>query len=389
MTMLDTLRSVVRFGAVETDPRRTPAAPAPRRSPTCAASPAAGCPAACSTTSTAAAEDERTLAANEAAFAAIDVPPARAARHREGRHRVDDPRPARSRTRSCSRRPGSPASPIPTASSRSPAPRNGPACPYTLSTLSTRSIEEVRAVSDGRLWFQVYAWRDRGLVNEMIERAAAARLRGARAHGRHRGARPARARRAARLLAPADDRAAHDRRRRAAPRHGRGRSCAASRSASPTSSAATSATARRPSPSPTTSTPSSTRRSSWDDVEWLRSVWDGADRGQGHPDRRRRACSRPTRASTRSRCRTTAAASSTARPPRSRLVAPVADAVGGRTEIICDGGVRRGSDIVKAVAAGATACMAGRAYLYGARRRRASAASTACSTGSPPTCAAP
>ena len=42
----------------------------------------------------------------------------------------------------------------------------------------------------------------------------------------------------------------------------------------------------------------------------------------------------------------------------------MADAVGGRTEIICDGGVRRGSDIVKAVAAGATACMAGRGYLY-------------------------
>ena len=34
--------------------------------------------------------------------------------------------------------------------------------PYTLSTLSTASIEDVRAVSDGRLWFQVYAWRDRG-----------------------------------------------------------------------------------------------------------------------------------------------------------------------------------------------------------------------------------
>src|SRR6185436_15485238 len=46
------------------------------------------------------------------------------------------------------------------------------------------------------------------------------------------------------------------------------------------------------------------------------------------------------------------------------LVAPVADAVGGRIEIICDGGIRRGSDIVKAVAAGATAAMAGRAYLY-------------------------
>ena len=39
--------------------------------------------------------------------------------------------------------------------------------------------------------------------------------------------------------------------------------------------------------------------------------------------------------------------------------------MGDRIEIICDGGVRRGSDIVKAVAAGATAAMAGRAYLYG------------------------
>src|SRR5262249_23005327 len=46
--------------------------------------------------------------------------------------------------------------------------------PYTLSTLSTRSIEEVRAVSRGRLWFQVYAWRDRRLVKEMIDRAASA-----------------------------------------------------------------------------------------------------------------------------------------------------------------------------------------------------------------------
>jgi len=44
--------------------------------------------------------------------------------------------------------------------------------PYTLSTLATRSIEEVAAVSSGPLWFQVYVWRDRGLVAEMVERAA-------------------------------------------------------------------------------------------------------------------------------------------------------------------------------------------------------------------------
>ena len=38
--------------------------------------------------------------------------------------------------------------------------------------------------------------------------------------------------------------------------------------------------------------------------------------------------------------------------------------MGDRAAIICDGGLRRGSDIVKALAAGATACMAGHAYLY-------------------------
>jgi L-lactate dehydrogenase (cytochrome) len=52
-------------------------------------------------------------------------------------------------------------------------------------------------------------------------------------------------------------------------------------------------------------------------------------------------------------------------PPILELVAPVAEAVGDRVEIICDGGVRRGSDMLKAVALGARACMAGRAFLYG------------------------
>jgi L-lactate dehydrogenase (cytochrome) len=51
-------------------------------------------------------------------------------------------------------------------------------------------------------------------------------------------------------------------------------------------------------------------------------------------------------------------------PPILELVAPVADAIGDRAEIICDGGVRRGSDIVKAVALGARACSIGRVYLY-------------------------
>lgn len=43
----------------------------------------------------------------------------------------------------------------------------------------------------------------------------------------------------------------------------------------------------------------------------------------------------------------------------------MADAVAGRIPLILDGGVRRGSDVIKAIASGATACMVGRAWLYG------------------------
>lgn len=46
------------------------------------------------------------------------------------------------------------------------------------------------------------------------------------------------------------------------------------------------------------------------------------------------------------------------------LVADIVDAVGDRVEVILDGGVRRGSHIVKALAMGARACMTGRPYLY-------------------------
>jgi len=85
-----------------------------------------------------------------------------------------------------------------------------------------------------------------------------------------------------------------------------------------------------------------------------------------------RACSASTTRSTPRRAASTPSRSSNhggrqldGAPAPFSLVAPVVDAVDGRAEVICDGGVRRGSDIVKAVAAGATACMAGRAYLYG------------------------
>ena len=52
--------------------------------------------------------------------------------------------------------------------------------------------------------------------------------------------------------------------------------------------------------------------------------------------------------------------------PASLTVLPeVVDAVGGRAEILLDGGVRRGADVVAALALGARAVLVGRAYLYG------------------------
>ena len=122
-----------------------------------------------------AAEDERTMAANQEAFARTTFRPRvlRGAR-----------RPSTSSSSLLGRPLAYPLVLAPTGFTRIADPQGELAVaraaeraglPYTLSTLSTRSIEEVRAVSAGRLWFQVYAWRDRGLVKEMVDRAAAAR----------------------------------------------------------------------------------------------------------------------------------------------------------------------------------------------------------------------
>src|SRR5690349_21791659 len=116
-----------------------------------------------------AAEDERTLAANEAAFATTTFTP----RVLRGIREIDIA------TSVLGRPLAYPLVLAPTGFTRIADPAGELAVaraaeradlPYTLSTLSTRSIEEVAAVSAGRKWFQVYAWRDRGLVKDMVER---------------------------------------------------------------------------------------------------------------------------------------------------------------------------------------------------------------------------
>jgi isopentenyl diphosphate isomerase/L-lactate dehydrogenase-like FMN-dependent dehydrogenase len=52
-------------------------------------------------------------------------------------------------------------------------------------------------------------------------------------------------------------------------------------------------------------------------------------------------------------------------PASIRCLPAIADAVGDQVEVLLDGGIRRGSDVVKALALGARAVMIGRAYLWG------------------------
>ena len=233
---------------------------------------------------------------------------------------------------------------------------------YSLSTLSTRSIEEIREVSDGPLWFQLYFWRDRGLVAEWLERAADCDYE---------------------ALLVAVDTPVFGRRERDVRR---------GFTLPPTLGPDTVLDGlRRPAwtwsllrSEPITFANLTgvqgydgssalglaefahnqfNQALSWDDLDWLRERWNGklvlkgvqsvgdariaAEQGvdgiilSNHGGRQLDGA-----------------------PPILELVPQVADAVGGTLDIICDGGVRRGSHIAMALALGANAVMFGRPYLY-------------------------
>ena len=105
------------------------------------------------------------------------------------------------------------------------------------------------------------------------------------------------------------------------------------------------------------------RSLTWKDVEWLASEWGGPLVIKG--------------VQTVADCRHAANAGATAvmlsnhggrqleaAPAPVDCIADVADALHDKLEIICDGGIRRGTHIVKALALGANACSIGRGYLY-------------------------
>ncbi len=102
----------------------------------------------------------------------------------------------------------------------------------------------------------------------------------------------------------------------------------------------------------------------WEDFRWLREIWPGPIIAKGvlSADDARRAVDVGAEAIVVSNHggRQLDTVSSTL-----RVLPEIVAAVGGQTEILLDGGIRRGSDIVKALCLGARAVLVGRAYAYG------------------------
>ena len=102
----------------------------------------------------------------------------------------------------------------------------------------------------------------------------------------------------------------------------------------------------------------------WDDIAWLVDLWDGPVmlKGVMRVDDAKRAVDAGVSAISVSNH---GGNNLDGTPASIRALPAIADAVGGRVEVLLDGGVRRGSDVVKALALGAKAVLIGRAYLWG------------------------
>ena len=103
---------------------------------------------------------------------------------------------------------------------------------------------------------------------------------------------------------------------------------------------------------------------SWKDIEWIAGIWPGKLILKGILDAD----------DARTAAKTGAAALVVSNhggrqldgaPSSISALPKIADAVGSSIEVLFDGGIRSGQDIMRAVALGARACLCGRAYVYG------------------------
>jgi len=239
--------------------------------------------------------------------------------------------------------------------------------PFVLSTASTSLLEDVRAASDGELWLQLYVQRDRRIAESMMARARAANfhalmltvdtmVHGTRDHDVRNGFRlpvpwtP-------RLMA---DLATHPRWCYRMLRQGGSPqlvNLARSSGLSADLQQQAAALSRQMDMSLT-----------WNDLDWVRRHWAGPVIVKGIlcADDARRALEHGAQGivvSNHGGRQLESAPSPLERLPE------IAEAAGPRMHVFVDGGVRRGSDIAKALALGARAVLLGRAPLYGLAAR--------------------
>jgi isopentenyl diphosphate isomerase/L-lactate dehydrogenase-like FMN-dependent dehydrogenase len=232
-----------------------------------------------------------------------------------------------------------------------------------VSAMASCTLAEVAAASQGPLWFQMYIWRDRGLVEEMLRRVEAAdvpvlvvTVDVPRAGNRDRDRRngfsvPPRV--TLRALAGGVTHPRWSCSFVSNPRLGWGNLPGGPGGGAGPAAALSTNTNRQFDPAVT-----------WDDLAWFRDNWTGrlVVKGILDPEDARQAV----------RLGADAIAVSNhggrqldGAPAAIRALPAVADAVGDDAEVYFDGGIRRGADIVKALALGARACLAGRALGYG------------------------
>ena len=234
--------------------------------------------------------------------------------------------------------------------------------PFTLSTMSICSIEDIADNSDQPFWFQLYVMRDRGFVDRLIDRAKAAgcsalvltldlQILGQRHKDIRNGLSTPPKMTIANMINLATKprwcwNMLNTRRRSFGNIHGHVDGVADMRSLS-------SWTASQFDP-----------QLSWDDVKRIRDRWGGKLIIKGILDVEDAELAAATGidaigVSNHGGRQLDGAMSSI------RALPEIARAVGTRVEVLMDGGIRSGQDVIKAVALGAKGVFIGRAYLYG------------------------
>ncbi|MEL6323886.1 MAG: alpha-hydroxy acid oxidase [Pseudomonadota bacterium] len=229
---------------------------------------------------------------------------------------------------------------------------------YALSTLSSVSIEEIGTLTSGPKWFQLYVWKDKALVKEMLDRAKAAGYEA--------------------LVLTVDLAVAGNRERdprnqfTVPPKITLPLLMEALRSPAWTRDylkgpAIGFANLSKDQPAASLSAFVDAQLDatfSWSDAEWVLGEWGGPAvlKGVMRADDAKRAVASgfPAIAISNHGGRQLDFS-----PAPVTCIAPIREAIGGDADLICDGGVRRGTDVLKAIALGANAVSFARPYLYG------------------------